>query len=129
MSVLGVGTDLVEVARIEKALERHGDKLLHRVLSDSERERIPDRSNRAGYLANYLAKRFAIKEAVSKALGTGIAQGVSLHDIELFKSESGQPYVELSGAAKEHMLRLGGVSVQVSLSDDAGLVSAFAVLT
>ncbi len=120
----GVGTDLIEVERIRRTLELRGDAFAKRILSDNEL---------AGFVASkqqadFLAKRFAIKEAVSKALGTGIAMGVSWKDIELGHLESGQPYVTLHGKAKERLAELGAEGVYVSLSDEAGLVSAFAVM-
>lgn len=124
MMVKGVGTDLVEVARIKRSLDDRGEALAERILTEQELEDFRD-SNRK---PDFLAKRFAIKEAVSKALGTGIAQGVTWQDIELSHGESGQPLVELTGKAQIRLKELGGEGVYVSLSDEAGLVSAFAVL-
>ena len=77
----------------------------------------------------FIAKRFAVKEAVSKALGTGISKGVDWTDISLMHHESGQPYIELQAGAKDHLEKLGATRVDVSLSDEGDLVSAFAVLS
>lgn len=124
MMIKGVGTDLVEVARMKRSIEERGEALAERILTSLELEEFRD-SNRQ---ADFLAKRFAVKEAVSKSLGTGMSQGVSWKDIQLEHSESGQPIVMLSGRAKEKVKELGAETVYVSLSDEAGLVSAFAVL-
>ena len=124
MMLKGVGTDLVEVARLKRSIEERGDAMAQRVLTDNEFEAYLD-SNRK---PDFLAKRFAIKEAVSKALGTGMAQGITWKDIELKHMETGQPYAELSGKALARLKHIGAEGVYVSLSDEAGLVSAFAVL-
>lgn len=122
--IKGVGTDLVEVARIERSLAKHGNRFAERILSEKEY---------AGYQeskkpTDYVAKRFAVKEAVSKALGTGFSAGITWKDIELEHLESGQPYAVLHGKAKAKMTEFGAEGVYISLSDEAGLVSAFAVL-
>lgn len=124
LMVKGVGTDLVEIARMKRAIDERGEALAKRILTDRELEEFRD-SNRK---PEFLAKRFAVKEAVSKALGTGMAQGVSWKNIELQHSESGQPIVDLSDKAEQKLKELGGECMYVSLSDEAGLVSAFAVL-
>lgn len=122
--VKGVGTDLVEVARLQRSIDHRGDSLAKRILTKAELEvfRVSHRP------AVYLAKRFAVKEAVSKALGTGISKGIRWQDIELEHLESGQPYVNLHGRAQTKLEELGAQGIFVSLSDEAGLVSAFAVL-
>jgi len=124
MTIKGVGTDLVEVARLQRSLDKRGDRLAKRILTIEELKAF----NKSCRPAVYLAKRFAVKEAVSKALGTGISKGVRWQDIELRHLDSGQPYVELHGQAKTKLDALDGQNVFISLSDEAGLVSAFAVL-
>jgi len=124
MMVKGVGTDLVEVARLQRSIDQRGDDLAKRILTESEFNAYQASSRPAVYLA----KRFAVKEAVSKALGTGISKGVRWQDIELARLDSGQPYVTLCGKAQAKLEDLDGQGVFVSLSDEAGLVSAFAVL-
>jgi holo-[acyl-carrier protein] synthase len=124
MMVKGVGTDLVEVARIERSLAKHGDRFAERILSAKEYAGY-EISNKP---ADYVAKRFAVKEAVSKALGTGFSAGITWKDIELEHLESGQPYAVLHAKAKAKMEDFGAEGVYISLSDEAGLVSAFAVL-
>ena len=123
--ILGVGTDLFQVSRIERSIERHGERFVKRILSNEELN---------GFLvskrqANYLAKRFAVKEAVSKALGTGMAQGVSWHDIEVCYSELGAPEVRLCGGAAKRLDLMNGSSVHISISDEADMVVAFAVIS
>lgn len=122
MSTLGIGVDLVEIARIERALEKSGERLARRILCDSEYEDFAS-SNRP---AVFLAKSFAVKEAVSKALGTGISQGVRFHDISLTRLPSGQPQVKLDGAALKRLAEIGAQRMLVSISDEAGLVIAYA---
>ncbi len=125
MSVIGVGTDLVDIGRIEAMLARRGERLARRLLSDIEFQRFSAHSRQA----NYLAKCFAAKEAVAKALGTGFSEGVTWRDISLDRLPSGQPLAILSGGAAEKMHALGACSIHISLSDEQSLVSAFAVLS
>ncbi len=124
MLVKGVGTDLVEVARIKRSLEERGNAMAQRILNDAEFADFESSNQQV----DFLAKRFAVKEAVSKALGTGFSAGVTWKDIELDHHESGQPFAVLHGKAKDRLNELGAEGVYVSLSDEAGLVSAFAVL-
>lgn len=125
MSVLGVGTDIVELSRIEKINVERGQRLARRILTEAEFVEFQV----AKRPANFLAKRFAAKEAAAKALGTGIAQGVGFQDMEVFKADTGQPLMRLKGGALTRLEMLGAKSVHLSLSDDAGLVLAFVVLS
>ena len=125
MLVKGVGTDLVEVARIERSLAKHGDHFAERILSSKEYAGFQEAKDQA----NYVAKRFAVKEAVSKALGTGFSEGITWKDIELEHLGSGQPYTVLHGKAKNKLEAYGAEGIYISLSDEAGLVTAFAVLS
>lgn len=122
--ILGIGNDLADSRRFEQSLQRIGDRLAKRILSDHEYEGFCS----AGQPAVFLAKRFAVKEAVAKALGTGFRQGVSWRDISLHHTELGQPDVRLSGAAQRRFELLRGSAVHVSLSDEGHLISAFAVI-
>jgi len=110
--VHGIGVDIVETARIRSSMERFGDRFLRRVFTDGEREYCgampaPER---------HYAARFAAKEAVSKAFGTGIGKHVGWRDVEVKRKESGEPFVELHGAAEELAGREGIVRVLISLS-------------
>ena len=97
MSVIGIGVDLVESARIEHSLERFGERFLHRVFTEGEIAY----SKSMKFPARHLAARFAAKEAVSKAFGTGIGKSMGWKDVDVRRKESGEPYVVLEGGAKQ----------------------------
>ncbi|HZR78297.1 MAG TPA: holo-ACP synthase, partial [Chthoniobacterales bacterium] len=97
MSVFGIGVDLVECARIERSLERFGEKFLRRVFTEGE----IDYSMSMKFPARHLAARFAAKEAVSKAFGTGIGKSMGWRNIDVRKKKSGEPFLVFSGAAQE----------------------------
>jgi holo-[acyl-carrier protein] synthase len=112
MTILGLGIDLVEVARIEQSIERHGERFLRRVFTEGEiaycaAMKAP---------APFYAARFAAKEAVSKALGTGIGAECGWLEIEVRRKASGAPFVVLHGAAADTARRLGIATVLLSLS-------------
>lgn len=122
--ILGIGTDIVALARIEKILTEKGDALARRVLTDSEFCRFQSHHNPAAYLA----KRFAAKEAMVKALGTGFAKGIGFKQIETVNTPLGAPQMRLQGKALEHAEALGVKSVHLSLSDEKDNVIAFVVI-
>src|SRR4051794_14252109 len=97
MSVVGVGVDLVEVARIEHSLERFGERFLHRVFTEGE----IDYCKSMPHPARHLAARFAAKEAVSKAFGTGIGHSMGWKEIDVHRKASGEPFLVLSDRAEE----------------------------
>ena len=122
--IFGVGTDVVEIGRIEKALERFGEKFARRVLCETElsrflKHRLP---------ANYLAKRFAAKEAFTKALGTGIHAPANWHGVWVRNLPSGKPVLEFSEALQTFMDRKGVTGAHVSLSDEKGVAFATVIL-
>lgn len=121
--ILGIGTDLVLVARIEAVLGRQGDRFARRILTDAEL----DRFHRHAQPARYLAKRFAAKEAILKALGTGLAKGISWHDLQIDNDAEGAPHVTVSGAAHLRMQASGGGRMLLSLSDESEQALAFAI--
>lgn len=123
--VVGVGTDLLEVARIEGAVQRLGERFVRRILTVEEQLIW----QQTAHPLNFLAKRFAAKEALAKALGTGIAKGVGFQQMAILKDEQGAPLVRLNGAASERLRQLGGNQALVSLSDESNLILAFAVLS
>ena len=96
MSVLGVGVDIIETERIERSLERFGERFLHRVFTDGEIGYCQSMK----YPARHFAARFAAKEAVSKAFGTGIGKAMGWREIDIRKKESGEPFVILNGGAE-----------------------------
>jgi holo-[acyl-carrier protein] synthase len=112
--ILGVGTDLIDIRRIERTLERFGERFIARVFTSVEQARAERRSNRA---AAY-AKRYAAKEACAKALGTGFRQGVYWRDIGVLNRPSGQPILQLSGGAAARLAALtpSGMAARIDLS-------------
>src|SRR5882757_4387072 len=97
MSVIGTGVDLVECARIQRSIDRFGERFLHRVFTQGEIEY----SQSMKFPARHLAARFAAKEAVSKAFGTGIGKAMGWKDIDVRRKPSGEPFVVLEGGAKK----------------------------
>jgi holo-[acyl-carrier protein] synthase len=112
MSVLGIGVDLVECARIQRSLDRFGDRFLHRIFTDGEIAY----SMSMKFPARHLAARFAAKEAVSKAFGTGIGKAMGWRDIDVRKKPSGEPFLVFSGLAQELAAKRGVTSALVTLS-------------
>jgi holo-[acyl-carrier protein] synthase len=122
--ITGVGTDIVEIERMERLWDRYGARLARRMLGDEEQAALA-RSRRPG---RYLAKQFAAKEAVAKALGTGFRRGVSLRRIPVLRARSGQPLVDLSVLAGLRPDEWGDLRAHVSIADEDGYAIAFAVL-
>jgi holo-[acyl-carrier protein] synthase len=112
VSILGIGVDLVENARIEHSLDRFGERFLHRVFTAGEIEY----SQSMKYPARHLAARFAAKEAVSKAFGTGIGKSMGWKDIDVRRKPSGEPYLVLEGGAKKLAAERQVSKVSISLS-------------
>ncbi len=122
--ILGIGTDLVEIARIEHALGRWGERFALRILVEHELERF--RAHRKP--AAYLAKRFAAKEAFSKAIGTGIRHPVNWHNVSVANHASGKPYLRFSTILDELLARRGVRGVHLSITDEMSVASAFVIL-
>ena len=112
MSVIGIGVDLVECARIQHSIERFGDRFVRRVFTDGEIEY----SMSMKFPARHLAARFAAKEAVSKAFGTGIGKAMGWRDIDIHKKPSGEPFLVFCGPAQELAAKRGVTSALVTLS-------------
>lgn len=112
--IVGLGTDIAEIERIEKALARSGRAFAERILTPQELTQF-DGLKQQG---RYLAKRFAAKEAASKALGTGIAHGVSFQDFAISNDDNGKPLLSLSGKAAELAQRSQVASVHLTISDE-----------
>jgi holo-[acyl-carrier protein] synthase len=124
MAIVGLGSDIVEIERIEKVLSRVGDAFLNRILTASEKA-ICDQHNAPH---RYLAKRFSVKEAAAKALGTGIAQGVSFQDFRVSNDRFGRPLLSLSGKALQYAQQLGVTDIHVTLSDERHYAIATVIL-
>jgi len=126
--IIGIGSDLCDIRRIARTLERHGARFTHRVFTDGERARCDARAARAeGY-----ARRFAAKEACAKALGTGLSGGVFWRDMEVVNLPSGQPTLRLTGGAAQRLTELlppgHAARLHVSLTDDPPLAQAFVII-
>ena len=126
--IIGIGSDLIDIRRIEKSLERHGQRFIQRIFTEVEQARSENRRARA---ASY-AKRFAAKEACAKALGTGLAQGVFWRDMGVVNLASGKPTVALTGGAA---VRLGKIlpeghraAIHLTITDDFPLAQAFVII-
>jgi holo-[acyl-carrier protein] synthase len=127
---LGLGSDLIDIRRIEKSLERFGDRFLERIFTDTERKRAERRP--LTRVATY-AKRFAAKEACSKALGTGFRRGVFWRDLAVVNLESDQPTLTLSGGALARLRELtpAGMTAQINLTmtDDHPWAEAVVIIS
>ena len=127
--ILGLGNDIIDIRRIDKTIERFGERFLARVFTDTERRKS---DARAGRVASY-AKRFAAKEACAKALGTGFRKGVFWRDMGVVNLRSGRPTMVLTGGAAEQLRRITPVGfeprVDVSLTDDFPQAQAVVVIS
>jgi holo-[acyl-carrier protein] synthase len=116
--ILGLGNDIIDIRRIERTIDRYGERFLGRVFTDTERRKSDARANRA---ASY-AKRFAAKEACAKALGTGLRSGVFWRDMGVVNLRSGRPTMRLTGGAAVQLKRLTPpgftARIDVTLTDD-----------
>jgi holo-[acyl-carrier protein] synthase len=121
--IIGIGTDIVEIARIGCSVQRWGEKFAIKILSEDELSQYRQRGDAA-----YLAKRFAAKEAVAKALGTGMGCGVSFSQIEVVGGRGYPPRIILNGAAAGHAQRLGVRASHLSLSDEREYAIAYVIL-
>jgi len=122
--ILGIGTDLCEIRRIARALERHGERFAQKILVASELERF----RRHRKPAAYLAKRFAAKEAFSKALGTGIHFPVNWQNVWVENARSGKPSLKFSEPLAAFLDGRGIAGVHLSLADELGMACAFVVV-
>ena len=122
--IFGIGTDIVETARIQAVLERHGDRFSRRILTDAELRVFEHRQRSVAYLAT----RFAAKEALAKAFGTGIGAEVSFLGIEVGNDPAGRPEVTLSGQTEDYARAQGIQRIFLSLSDEKHYAVAMAVL-
>jgi len=114
--ILGLGSDICDIRRIEKSIERYGDRFLERIFTETERAKAMRRSEKV-QAATY-ARRFAAKEAASKALGTGFRKGVFFSDLGVVNLPSGQPTLQMTGGAEQRLLAITppGMLAQVALT-------------
>ena len=126
--IVGLGSDLVDIRRIEKTLERYGDRFIQRIFTDVEQRKSEGRRQRA---ASY-AKRYAAKEACSKALGTGFRRGVFWRDMGVINLPSGKPTMSLTRGAAERLAELvpGGSMpfIHLTITDEYPMAQAFVII-
>ena len=127
--IIGLGSDLIDIRRVEQTLARHGERFIARCFTPIERAKSEPRANRA---ASY-AKRFAAKEACAKALGTGLRRGVFWRDMGVMNLRSGQPTMKLTGGAAKRLAEITppGMNAEISLSitDDFPLAQAIVIIS
>ena len=127
--ILGIGTDLIDIRRVEQSIAKYGERFLGRIFTDSERAKSEKRANKA---ASY-AKRFAAKEACSKALGTGLGRGVYWRDMGVVNLPGGKPTMRLTNGALRRLEEITppGMTAQIDLTitDDFPLAQAFVIIS
>jgi holo-[acyl-carrier protein] synthase len=128
--IVGIGSDLCNIERIQASIDRFGERFLNRVFTEAERAKA---ARRPFTMAATLAKRFAAKEAFSKAVGTGFKQGVFMKDIGVVNAPSGAPTLHLTGGARARLDALApaghAVQVHLTMTDDHPWAQAFVILT
>ncbi|MBX8784893.1 holo-ACP synthase [Ochrobactrum sp. GRS2] len=126
--IIGIGSDLIDIRRIEKTLERHGSRFTERVFTERERAKAESRKRQA----DTYAKRFAAKEACSKALGTGLSHGVFWRDMEVINLPSGKPTMHLTNGAEVRLQSMmpEGMKpvVHLSITDEYPMAQAFVII-
>jgi holo-[acyl-carrier protein] synthase len=129
--IIGTGSDLIDIRRVEKLMARHEQRFIARCFTDLEREKAERRRYAGTHIATY-AKRFAAKEALSKALGTGFSQGVFMKDIGVVNSPSGAPTLALTGGALQRLERMTPKGhkavIHLTLTDEPPLAMAHVVI-
>jgi holo-[acyl-carrier protein] synthase len=127
--ILGIGSDLCNIERIQASLDRFGDRFLNRVFTETERAKA---ASRPYSIAGTLAKRFAAKEAFSKAVGTGFKRGVFMKDIGVVNAPSGAPTLHLTGGAKARLDAITpaghALDIHLTMTDDHPWAQAFVIL-
>ncbi len=126
--IIGLGNDICEISRIEKTLDKFGERFTYRCFTEIERRKSDARKNRA---ASY-AKRFCAKEACAKALGTGLSRGVFWRDMGVVNLASGKPTMELTGGAQKVLARIVPEGhephIHLSITDDGGMAQTFVII-
>ena len=122
--IIGIGTDLVKIDRLQKSIDRFGERFIERIFSPDEYDYCIKRKE----LASCLAKRFAAKEAFVKALGTGMRDGIWFRDIMVTNNQNGLPIISLGGITAKRLDDPDSVKIHLSLSDEGGFAQAFVIL-
>jgi holo-[acyl-carrier protein] synthase len=129
--IIGIGNDLLDIRRVQKVLDRHGDRFIKRCFTPTEIAKA-ERRRAAGTHVDTYAKRFAAKEAMVKALGTGFSQGVFMKDIGVVNEISGKPTIVLTGGALAHLQTLTPegktTRIHLAITDEPPMVQAFVII-
>lgn len=127
--IIGIGSDITDIRRVEKVIEKHGERFLSRIFTDVERAKAERRKNRV----ETYAKRFAAKEACAKALGTGIRSGVWWRDMGVINLPSGRPTMKLTGGALKRLEAIlpdgFDARIDLTITDEYPLAQAFVVIS
>jgi holo-[acyl-carrier protein] synthase len=131
--IIGVGSDLIDITRVARVIERHGERFLERIFTEAERAKADRRAKNEKMVVATYAKRFAAKEACSKALGTGIRQGVWWRDIGVVNLPGGRPSMQLTGGALARLQALTPdgfeARIDLTITDDWPLAQAFVIIS
>ena len=131
--IIGIGSDLIDIRRVAKVIERHGDRFLDRIFTAAERAKAERRAKNENMVVATYAKRFAAKEACSKALGTGIRQGVWWRDMGVVNLPSGRPTLELTGGAKRRLEKITPpgheARIDLTITDEGAMAHAFVIIS
>src|SRR6202051_919883 len=131
--IIGIGSDLIDIRRVAKVIERHGDRFLDRIFTEAERAKAGRRAKNENMVVATYAKRFAAKEACSKALGTGIRRGVWWRDMGVVNLPGGRPTMQLTGGALARLKALTPpgheARIDLSITDDWPLAQAFVIIS
>jgi holo-[acyl-carrier protein] synthase len=127
--ILGIGSDLIDIRRIEETIARHGDRFIQRIFTETERAKAERRKNRI----DTYAKRFAAKEACAKALGTGLRAGVFWRDMGVVNLPSGRPTMRLTGGALERLKEITPpgheARIDLTITDEYPTAQAFVIIS
>jgi holo-[acyl-carrier protein] synthase len=131
--IIGIGSDLIDIRRIAKVIERHGERFLDRIFTDAERAKALSRAKSDKMVVATYAKRFAAKEACAKALGTGIRRGVWWRDMGVVNLPGGRPSLKLTGGALARLETLTPVGhqarIDLSITDEWPMAQAFVIIS
>src|SRR6187455_3247225 len=131
--ILGIGSDLIDITRVARVIERHGDRFLDRIFTDAERARAARRAKSEKMVVATYAKRFAAKEACSKALGTGIRNGVWWRDMGVVNLPGGRPTLQLTGGALRRLEALTPpgceARIDLTITDEYPLAQAHVIIS
>jgi holo-[acyl-carrier protein] synthase len=131
--IIGIGSDLIDIRRVAKVIERHGNRFLDRIFTDAERARADRRAKNHNMVVATYAKRFAAKEACAKALGTGLNHGVYWRDMGVVNLPGGKPTLALTGGALKRLEKITPpghrAQIDLTITDDFPLAQAIVIIS